>query len=150
LIDLNTAQELKRAGLAWTPQINDFFGLPERQMDDRIFVISDMLVTVDVLQGMQVVSFQGASEWALDYLVTTEVVWLPREDQLRQAFEAALLQSGQLEMRLTAAINGLRLDYMFQGQQVSIEGEQASPLYATGLLHVLQSDSNPPSAFGES
>jgi hypothetical protein len=150
LIDLNTALELKRAGLAWVPQINDFFGLPDRQMDDRIFVISDMLVTVDVLQGMQVVSFQGASEWALDYLVTTEVAWLPREDQLRQAFEAALLQSGQLEMRLTTSINGCRLDYLFQGQQFSLEGEQASPLYAAGLLHVLQTDSNIHSAPGES
>ena len=74
MISLDTALELKGAGLVWVPQILDFFAIPDRNMDDRVFVISDMLVTVDILQGMQVVSFQGSSEWALDYLVTTNAV----------------------------------------------------------------------------
>jgi hypothetical protein len=98
-----------------------------------------MLVTVDILQGLQVVSFQGASEWALDSLVTTEVVWLPKEDQLRQTLEAALIGAGRPEMRLTMGVTKHRLDFMFRERMISLEGQDVSELYADGLLQVLKS-----------
>lgn len=139
MIDLPMAQQLKEAGLEWSPEINDFFGLPERHMDERLFVISDMLVTVDMLQGMQVVSFQGASEWALDYLVTTEAVWIPTEEQLRRTLQAVLLEGGRPELRLTTGLEGCRLDFVYQGDQLSFVHEQASDAYASGLLHILRS-----------
>ena len=94
MISLETARCLKNAGLEWRPALNDFLAIPDRYMDEKVFVISDMLVTIDVLQGMQMVFFQGASEWALDALVTQETVWLPSETQLRKALEAALLVEG--------------------------------------------------------
>ncbi|HEX7976622.1 MAG TPA: hypothetical protein VF498_19590, partial [Anaerolineales bacterium] len=102
MISLDTSQKLKAAGLTWVPALFDFFAIPDRHMDEKAFVISDMLVTVDVLQGLQVVSFQGASEWALDSLVTTDAVWLPSEAQLRQAVESALLAAGRGELRLVS------------------------------------------------
>lgn len=85
MISLLMAQRLKQAGLAWTPRLHDFFAIPERGMDTRIFVISDLQANIEKLFGSEVVAFQGASEWALDYLVTSEAVWMPREDQLREA-----------------------------------------------------------------
>lgn len=137
MISLATAIELKKAGLPWKPDILDFFGLPDRNMDDRVFVISDMLVTVDMLQGMQVVSFQGASEWALDYLVTTEAVWIPREEQLRQSLEAALIASGRPELQLTSSLSGYQLEFIFQDKHMKFDAEESSYAYAKGLLHVL-------------
>jgi hypothetical protein len=115
----------------------DLFAIPERQMDERVFVISDMLVTVDILQGLQVVAFQGASEWALDSLVTTDAVWMPREDQLRLAVEAALLATGRPELRLTSSLIGCRCEILQEGQLMAFEAKDASEAYAAALLHVL-------------
>jgi hypothetical protein len=137
MISLKTARKLKKAGLIWMPQPLDAFGLPDRHMDDRVFVISDMLVTVDMLQGMQVVSFQGASEWALDYLVTTEAVWIPHEEQLRLALEAALIAAGSLDLRLSSGLQVYRCDFHFKGQALTFERSDVSELYAAALLHVL-------------
>ena len=58
--------------MLWQPALHDFFALPEHGMGERIFVISDIQASVDFLQGVQVVSFQGASEWALDYLLSVK------------------------------------------------------------------------------
>jgi len=138
VISLDTALELKGAGLVWIPQNLDFFAIPDRNMDDRVFVISDLLVTVDILQGMQVVSFQGASEWALDYLVTTDAVWIPSETQLRQALEAALLSSGRPELKMTSSLLGYRCEFDFRGKSMNFEAEDVSELYAGALLYVLR------------
>ena len=138
MISLETARRLKEAGLDWQPSLNDFFAIPERDMDEKIFVISDMLVTVDVLQGMQAVSFQGASEWALDSLVTDETVWLPREEQLRQALVAALIETGRPEMRLTGTLRGYRCQISFRDDSLSFEATDASEAYAAALLFLLR------------
>jgi hypothetical protein len=137
MIDLETASQLKTAGLDWRPEILDYFGIPDRHMDERIFVISDMLVTVELLQGLQIVSFQGASEWALDYLVTTDAIWIPREDQLRKALEAALLESGRPEFRMRGGLAGYQCDLVFKEQTLSFQGDDASHVYAQALLHIL-------------
>lgn len=138
MISMSLAQQLKAAGLAWEPRMLDFFRLPDRHMDERVFVISDMLVTVDVMQGLQVIAFQGASEWALDSLVTTEAVWVPTETQLRLALEAALLDWGRPELRLTSGMSGYRLDFILQDEAISLEGGAADELYANALLKALK------------
>ncbi|MGW8249388.1 MAG: pilus assembly protein CpaE [Anaerolineales bacterium] len=143
MISLSSAQKLKKAGLQWAPELNDYFAIPERGMDERVFVISDMLVTVEMLKGMQIVSFQGASEWALDYLVASEAVWLPREDQLRSALEALLLAVGRPEFHLSGGLEGYRCEISYHDEQVSFESAQAVEAYTAALLFILQSDSKP-------
>jgi hypothetical protein len=138
MISLATARKLKAAGLVWVPNLHDFFAIPERSMDERLFVISDMLVTVDMLQGLQVVSFQGASEWALDSLVTTDAVWMPSEAQVRQALEAALLASGHPDVLLKSSLVGFRCTISFQNEPLSFEANEASEAYAAALLHILE------------
>lgn len=138
MISLATAKKLKRAGLQWQPALLDFFAIPDRQMDEKIFVISDMLVTVDILQGMQVVSFQGASEWALDSLVTRETVWLPREEQLRQALEAALLATSRPELHFTSGLSGYRCTIQVHDQALTFDASDASEAYAAALLYLLR------------
>jgi hypothetical protein len=54
-------------------------------------VISDVQTNIENVFGAQAVAFQGVSEWALDYLVTSEAVWMPTEEQLRRLLEENLL-----------------------------------------------------------
>jgi hypothetical protein len=137
MISLPLARQLKEAGLQWQPALYDFFAIPDRGMDERIFVISDLLATLEILQGQEVVAFQGASEWALDDLATGELVWLPREDQLRQALEAALLAEGRPELRLDSGIDGCRCTINYQNQKLTFRAGQAVDAYAAALLRLL-------------
>ncbi|MCZ7671505.1 MAG: hypothetical protein M5U34_32400 [Chloroflexi bacterium] len=43
MIPLTLALELKEAGLKWIPDLNDFFAIPYSDLDDRLFVMADML-----------------------------------------------------------------------------------------------------------
>ena len=141
MITLASALELKKAGLRWQPRNLDFFVIPDRDMDARVFVISDMLVTVDIIQGRQVVSFQGASEWALDSLVTSDAVWIPREDQLRDILEAALIEGGRPEITLNSSLRGYRCKIRFSGKEMVYEHADASEAYAAALLFLLGTQS---------
>lgn len=141
MISLEKAIELKEAGLNWQPALNDFFAIPERDMNEKIFVISDMLVTIDFLQGIQVVSFQGASEWALDSLVTDETVWLPSDEQLFHAIEAAMLERGAYVIILRSTIKGYECEITYEDGKRIFEGKQVSTVYADALLYLLRSKS---------
>ena len=138
MIALKMALALKEAGLQWIPAQLDTFGIPDHNLDDRIFVISDMLVTSELLGGMPIVSFQGAAEWALDYIVTSETVWIPSERQLRQRLEAALLEGGRPELRLNAKLNGCRLECVYRSQLIILVGTDLEELYARALLQILE------------
>jgi hypothetical protein len=137
MISLESARALKSAGLQWQPALHDFFAIPERGMDERVFVISDMLATVDVLQGQRVVAFQGASEWALDNLAIGEVTWLPREEQVRTLIESAMLEQGRASTRLDGGLNGYTCTIFVKDESLSFHASQAVEAYALALLHLL-------------
>jgi len=144
MISAATARELKNAGLTWRPALHDFFVIPERQMDDLVFVISDIQVTVERMQGEQMLSFQGASEWALDSLVMGESIWLPSEEQLRRLLEEALLIGGRPEIRLSGGLGGYRCEVHYRGQPLAFEGAEPSEAYAAALLHLLKTQASQP------
>lgn len=78
------AEALRESGLHWSPVRGDFFVVPDRDLDDQVFVVSDMVIeAVDVPSGDRLLAFNGTTEWALDSLEAGEALWLPREDQLR-------------------------------------------------------------------
>jgi hypothetical protein len=138
LISLPMAIELKKAGLVWLAANNDFFAVPDRGMDDRIFVLSDMPANMDVFQGWPVVTFHGTAEWALDYILTAEVVWLPREEQIR---EVLLSMSGVSdEQSLSLTFNGrvYTCDISRAGQPLSFSAASAGDAYGRALLHCLK------------
>jgi len=138
MISLETARRLKDAGLRWQPALHDFFAIPERSMDERVFVIGDLLATVEVIQGRRVVAFQGASEWALDNLAVSEVIWLPREDQVRALLESALLEKGRAETRLDGGLNGYTCTILIDGEAHTFHASQAVEAYAAALLFLLE------------
>lgn len=84
MLTIDLALQLRAAGVAWAPAPGDRFVVPDRDMDDEVFVVSDMTVEVHEFPTGSVIGFNGTTEWALDSLAQGEVVWLPREDQLRE------------------------------------------------------------------
>ena len=93
MLTLELARALRDAGVRWQPQPGDLFVIPDRDLDEQLFVLSDMVVqTLQPPDGPPILAFNGTTEWALDSLETGEAVWLPREDQLREllgpAFES--------------------------------------------------------------
>ena len=86
VIGLELAHRIKAAGIRWEPSAGDHFHVPDRDLDETDFVVSNMVVEVLELPSRQrYFGFNGTTEWALDSLKTEQVLWLPREDQLRDA-----------------------------------------------------------------
>lgn len=83
MLTVTLAEELRAAGLRWSPSPGDRFVLPDRGMDDEVFVLSDMTVEVHQFPTGQVIGFNGVTEWALDSVEVDEALWLPLEHQLR-------------------------------------------------------------------
>ena len=111
MISMQLAQELKEAGLVWRMNIHDFFAIPDRNMDGSLFVLSDMMAYMDLIKGWPVVSFHGTSEWALDYILSNEVVWMPTESQLRQ--ELLRLLARRTKSRLSRSVLRRSLSQLF-------------------------------------
>lgn len=137
MISLSTARRLKAAGLNWTPRLHDFFGVPDRGLDERVFVISDVSIDVELLKGQSAVTFGGTAEWALDYEMIAELVWLPTEAQLRAELEQRLRAEPQPRLKLVSASDGYLCEIPFRGQLLTFEAPDASEAYGAALLHVL-------------
>ena len=137
MISLKQAQQLKKAGLIWQTKINDFFGLPDRDMDDRIFVLADMQTQTDLFKGWPVITFHGASEWALDYILTTEAVWLPTEDQLRQAIFELLTKEEAMTVKLHQTQQNTICSVSTPFDTFDFQGKTGSEAYGKALLHFL-------------
>ncbi len=137
MISIQLAQELKNAGLRWTPALHDFFAVPDRGFDDRAFVISDLLANIENVLGSTVVAFQGAPEWALDYLVSSEAVWLPTEAQLRQAVEEQLMKDQRPALVFTWNMAAYRCEFTYRGRPFSFESPNPSDAYGKALLYML-------------
>ena len=126
MITIEQAGRLRKAGVLWTPAAGDRFVVPDRDMDDDVFVVSDMTVEVHDYQGSKVIGFNGTTEWALDSIEQREVIWLPREEQLR-----ALL--GPHFRSLEATPDGYRVS-LTNGTYTAEDAEQA---YAEAVLELL-------------
>jgi hypothetical protein len=85
MLSRELAVALRDAGLTWTPAHGDRFLVPDRDLDDLVFILSDMVVEqVTLPDGTRVLAFNGTTEWALDALEASEAIWLPSEAQLRE------------------------------------------------------------------
>lgn len=97
MITLELALELARRGLPWKPTSGDRFYVPDRDLDDEVFVVSGMSIEVSDLPSGTEMRFNGTVEWALDSIAQTEVVWLPREEQMRTALGEEFLRLERLD-----------------------------------------------------
>jgi hypothetical protein len=138
MIALSLASRLKAAGLVWQASTNDFFAIPDRGMDNRVFVLADLQAQLDLYRGWPVVTFHGTAEWALDYILTTEVVWLPREEQLRDTLLRLLDPQGNSSMTLDAGRGRYICTIPWQGSKEAFSNEEAAGAYGEALLFVLE------------
>jgi hypothetical protein len=127
---LDLARELKESGLRWRPATGDRFAIPDRDLDDEIFVLSTMTIEVHELPDGPVLGFNGTTEWALDDVEKEEAIWLPAEDQLR-----ALL--GDTFRVLRRAEDGFRVTISLLGSEVDFTDPDPATAYARALLHLL-------------
>jgi hypothetical protein len=130
MIGLTLAKKLRAAGLAWNPQPGDRFVVPDRGMDDEVFVVSNMVIEVHDAPTGQVIGFNGTTEWALDSLEQRQVVWLPRETQLRELLD-------QRFVRLESVTGGFAVVIDLDGEQRELDGD-AESAYARALLTVME------------
>ncbi|MGF1665316.1 MAG: pilus assembly protein CpaE [Acidimicrobiia bacterium] len=131
MISITLAKQLRGAGLGWEPVWGDVFHIPERNLDDRVFVIADLSVDVTTLvDGIGAITFNGAVEWSLDYILTQDVVWLPTETQLRDGLGSAF---GGLRTTDT----GFRCDVHTDDGPLGFEAPTAEDAYGLALLHSL-------------
>jgi hypothetical protein len=108
MISLDLARQLHAAGLTWTPAEGDRFVLPDRDLDGRVFTISEMVVEVRRSPVGSLIAFNGTTEWALDSIEQATAIWLPRESQLREALGGAMLSLARLDegWRVTIRVDG--------------------------------------------
>ena len=140
MLSLDTALKLKEAGLDWQPAEHDAFFIPMPDLDERVFLISDMSVIVEMMGDDKAITFNGTAEWALDYLVLTEAVWVPNETQLRGLLEEKLVQRGESQPVLTLAStsDGYFCEISFKKERPRFDAFGASEAYAAALLHVMK------------
>lgn len=133
LIPTDLARQLRDAGLVWQPAEGDRFTIPDRNLDEQVFLLASMVVEVRDTPSGPVMAFNGTTEWALDAILQQEVIWLPREDQLRQRLGGSFLalQPTGGQMRCLVAI---------AGEPVRHDAPTAAEAYGRALLHVLLHD----------
>ena len=138
MISQALAVQLKEAGLVWHTSVHDFFAIPDRDMDGRIFVLSDMMVTMELLRGWPAMMFHGTSEWAMDYLLTHEAVWMPTESQLRENLEEELAARNGRFLQLQRQDEAYACEILLGGKRVQFTAVDPSEAYGRALLELLR------------
>jgi hypothetical protein len=137
MISTETAEKLRDAGLPWEPANGDRFAVPERGLDDQVFLINDIAAIVESIKGMPAVTFHGTPEWALDYLWLGETIWLPSEEQVRTALEQHLMESGDASYDLHYAESEYVCRFEWRGEELTFRALDAAEAYAAALLFIL-------------
>jgi hypothetical protein len=132
MISIERAAQLKSTGLQWEPALHDFFCVPDADMDDRVFIVNDMMAEVETMYGRPTITFHGVVEWALDSVLPVDALWLPTETQLRELLMAQLGTQGQIELLCRAGETICRIE-TDKGRQW-FDGEDASDAYAQALI----------------
>jgi len=131
VISIDLARRLRDAGLEWLPVEGDRFMIPDRDLEDHVFSISEMTIEVRKLAHGKRIMFNGSVEWALDSIMQREAIWLPTESQLRdrlgRAFES--LQRTEVGYRCSIVADDRRLGY---------EGAEPAEAYGKALLDLLR------------
>ncbi len=130
VISVGLALRLRSSGVRWYPARGDRFVLPHRDMDDEVFVLSDLSVETHDVGSTTVLGFNGAVEWALDAVELHEALWLPTEGQLRELLRGTFLRLEADGSRYTVALR-------VGGQEIRIEAADAVEAYGLALLHLV-------------
>ena len=118
--------------LDWTPANGDRFYIPRPEIAESEFLVSDMVVELVTQKGESRFHFNGTVEWALDSVESSGVIWLPREDQLRELLVDYFLS-------LDASAGGFVVTVSGPGRAYHTEPEpDAADAYARAALYVFE------------
>jgi hypothetical protein len=132
MITVDLAERLRDAGVSWRPTSGDRFAIPHRDLDGEVFVVSEMTIETQELATGGVVKFNGTTEWALDSIAQSDVVWMPHEAQLRALIGSAF-------RRLEQAGDGFAVEAATpDGETIRELDVDAERAYARALLAVLE------------
>jgi hypothetical protein len=116
--------------LSWAPANSDQFFIPRPEISDSVFTVSDMVVELVNRDGQSRFHFNGTVEWALDSVEYSDVVWLPREEQLRELL-------GEYFLSLDSSGDGFVVTVRGPGHAYHTPAEaDADDAYARALLYV--------------
>ena len=132
VVSIDLARDLRAAGLVWVPARGDHFVVPDRNMDDDVFVLSDMTIEVHDFATGPVIGFNGTTEWALDSLEQQAALWLPTEGQLRTLLGATLRRLERTDAAYVVTV-GVDAD----GHEGTAEAPTAPNAYARALLDLV-------------
>jgi hypothetical protein len=136
MISAELAVDLKQSGLEWQPAERDLFFMPDHNLDGQIFVVSPLPALVQMYNGEQTITFHGAIEWALDYVMMAEAVWLPTETQLRELLSRAI--GGDAPLRLDRLQSGYRVQAGVDAEVLEFDAPTADEAYGQALLYILR------------
>ena len=134
MITRELAETLAAAGLVWEPASGDRFLVPDRDLDEEVFVVSGMSVEVSDLPTGPEMRFNGTVEWALDSIAQNEVIWLPREEQMRDALGPLFLRLERIHAEPERYYAVVVTGEHGEERHVDVDAERA---YARALLSVL-------------
>jgi hypothetical protein len=137
MIERDLAKQLKRAGLVWQPAEGDSFIIPDRGLDDQVYVVNHLTTLIQEYHGDRMVTFHGTSEWALDNVLVADVIWLPSETQLRELISERIGPDAPL--RLDRLAYGYRCQLANQDEMLEFDAPTAENAYGMALLRLLQS-----------
>jgi hypothetical protein len=130
VISVELARALRDTGVRWEPEPGDKFVIPDRQMDDEVFVVSTMVIDVHEASAGRIIRFNGTVEWALDSVQQADALWLPSESQLRTLLRGTFRS-------LRRANGGYRVELEVAGRPLEVSGDDPEEAYARAILHLL-------------
>lgn len=140
MISRPLALRLRSAGLVWRPATGDRFQFLAQDMESTgtdAFTVSDMTIEAHAYPTGTVLGFNGTTEWALDSIAIEDALWLPREDQLREALKGTF---ERLERDEEA--DGWRVTCTFRGERMTHLADTAEDAYAMAVLAEVEASSS--------
>jgi hypothetical protein len=114
MISTELAAQLRDAGLSWTPVSGDTFQIARPDFEGDVFTVSDMTIEAHHYPTGTILGFNGTTEWALDSVALDDVLWLPREDQLRDLLRGTFVrlvreadESGRVSYTVATRVEGV-------------------------------------------
>jgi hypothetical protein len=141
VISTALAAALRDAGLKWTPVSGDQFQISGPDFEGDVFTVSDMTIEAHSYPSGTVLGFNGTTEWALDSVALDDALWLPREDQLRDALAGTFVSLGREVNEKRASTVPIRYSVTTRvdGAEARFFSEDPAEAYGLALVALLRS-----------
>jgi len=102
----------------------------ELEAEADTFTVSEMTIEARQTPSGTDLAFNGTTEWALDAVTLADVVWLPREDQLRDLLRGTFRTLKRLD-------DAFYVEIEIAGVALVFEHPDPSEAYGRALLELI-------------